>query len=393
MTMNKLVRKNISRMHYVLMLISLSTGYFLCHILTLYFSIFPCRKNKKGDIIFFPFTQPGSDGFERRIRQYLPLFERDNTIYKVCSIYNDSIIQKIMGGNDIGRYRLFRKIFWIRFSQVLCAARYKSVFIQRGLFPLYPDQKSPHLEKLLYCINKNVTIDFWDSVWVYNSDLVDKTIKYCRQISCVNKFVYDHFKQSNKNKKIFPIGVDLKKYKIKTDYQTTNPVRLFYTGNPANVEEFLGVVNPVLNEISEKTKIILVLVTRQKLDTGKIRSEFHEFSEDTFFDLLAGSDIGLYAVEDSEISKGKMAMKVLDYLSAGLPAVASPYGILPGAENEKNLLIANDKEEWISAITRLCNDFELRKKLGTEGRKTAEREHNLEESYMQFRKMLLETNA
>ncbi len=386
----QVIIKNKERIQYLYMLISLNIGYALCHLLYIYYSIIPPCKKKRGDVIFYPYTQPGSDGYRRRIGQYEPFFKEDGITCRICSIYNDKTIIELHEGSPAQRYRLYRKIFWIRFSQGIESSHYKSVFIQRGLFPLYPDQKFPHLEKLVYKLNENITVDFWDSVWIYNPALTEKSVKYCHRISCVNHFIVNHFSYTDTKKILFPIAMNFDAYIVKSDYKLNNPVRFIYTGNPSNVDTFLTLMTPVFSDLLNIIDFRLVLVTRHRRPTGDIKTEFFDFTEESFYYHLAGSDIGLYAIEDNDISRGKMAMKVLDYMAAGLPVVASLHGTPTGAEHGKNVLIAHTTEECTNAILLLCKDGNLRNKLGQAGRKVVESEHNIKDSYLLFKTILFD---
>ena len=50
------------------------------------------------------------------------------------------------------------------------------------------------------------------------------------------------------------------------------------------------------------------------------------------------------------MSEGKMAMKVLDYMSTALPIIATNSGVTPHAENNHNILFAENNKEWIEKI-------------------------------------------
>ena len=69
----------------------------------------------------------------------------------------------------------------------------------------------------------------------------------------------------------------------------------------------------------------------------------------------------------------KPAVKVLNYMSLGLPVVCDS---LPAyrdlGEEGKELLFADTLEEWRSQLTRLLDDLDLRVRLGEAARKAAE---------------------
>jgi glycosyltransferase involved in cell wall biosynthesis len=83
-------------------------------------------------------------------------------------------------------------------------------------------------------------------------------------------------------------------------------------------------------------------------------------------------DIGLMPLPDNDWTRMKGGYKLLQYMAAGIPCVASPVGInqsiiKPG---ENGFLASND-EEWYLVLERLITDPELRIKLGVNGRKDA----------------------
>ncbi len=383
--------KNFDRIHYLKLILTLNTGYLITNLLWFYYSIIPVRKKREIDIIFFPYAQPGSDGYKRRFESYLPYFNKENIRFIICDIIDDKKLLENLEGTKRQRYRIFRQIYWKRLQQVLLAKKCKAAFIQRGLFVAFPDQHFPYLERLLSKLNSNITIDFWDSFWVNNNLLVDKAASYCHKISCVNNFVVSHFSSLHQPKLLFPIGVDLSNYLQKKDYTIKGTVKFFYTGLPFNVEHFISIMSPVFEELIKKTDFKLMLVTRHRMSNLKFPVEYHYFDESTFYNLLLSADIGLYAIDDSEISQGKMASKVLDYMATGLPSVASPYGLTSYAKHNENILIASDKDEFLDSINKLVSDLHLREKIGKSAYQTILNSHEISQSYTTYKKIIQES--
>lgn len=391
MSFSKKLNKNIDRFHYLILLITLNTGYLLAYLFWLYYSIFPTRKKRGTDIIFFPYAQPGSDGYKRRFESYLPYFKKENISFIMCSITDDKTLLENLEGSKYQRYKIFRKIYFKRLKQILLAQKCKAVFIQRGLFVAFPDQYFPYLERLLLKLNSNITIDFWDSFWLYNKKLVDKAASCSHKISCVNEFDQLYFDFLPQPKLLFPIGIDLSPYKQKTDYSFQGPIKFIYTGLPHNVEHFLSLMAPVFEKIIQKIEFKLILVTRYRKDHLPFPVEFHYFEESTFYNLLEQSDIGLYAVDDSDISKGKMATKVLDYMAAGLPSVASPWGLTPYAQHNENILVASNNDDFYNSITKLVSDIDLRTRIGKSAFQTMIKHHEISKSYSLFKQIIFES--
>ena len=83
---------------------------------------------------------------------------------------------------------------------------------------------------------------------------------------------------------------------------------------------------------------------------------------------LSEFDIGLMPLTDDPWSRGKCSFKVLQYMAAGIPTIASPVGmntelIRDGVTG----CLAGESEEWIIALTALIDNSALRARLGKNG--------------------------
>ncbi|MDD3859934.1 MAG: glycosyltransferase family 4 protein, partial [Bacteroidales bacterium] len=145
-------------------------------------------------------------------------------------------------------------------------------------------------------------------------------------------------------------------------------------------KKLLHEMDIVFKELSKKIKLKLILVSRETVEHHDITVEHHVFDESTFFELLTKADIGIYAMDNSDISRGKMAMKVLDYFAAALPCIASPYGVTPYANHNENCLLAKTKDEWIEYMLLFYNDKNYKEFLGKPGNKTIKEKQNLADS-------------
>jgi glycosyltransferase involved in cell wall biosynthesis len=84
-------------------------------------------------------------------------------------------------------------------------------------------------------------------------------------------------------------------------------------------------------------------------------------------------DVGIMPLFDDPWSSAKCAMKAIQYMGVGLPAVVSPIGanrdaVVDGVSG----FHAATEQEWVRALDRLLSDCELRQRMGAEGRRRVE---------------------
>lgn len=93
---------------------------------------------------------------------------------------------------------------------------------------------------------------------------------------------------------------------------------------------------------------------------------------------LADADIGISWLPDDPWSRGKCALKVLQYFAAGLPVVANPVGVQGELVDEQTGCRVQGAADWIEAITRLAGDPARRRRLGRQARRRVEAEFSLQ---------------
>ena len=72
---------------------------------------------------------------------------------------------------------------------------------------------------------------------------------------------------------------------------------------------------------------------------------------------LQSCDIAVYPLATDEWAQGKSGFKAIQYLSCGIPYVASPVGIVAGIGRPGvTHLEARSEEEWFDGLSRLLTD-------------------------------------
>ncbi|MFH1857360.1 MAG: glycosyltransferase family 4 protein, partial [Candidatus Omnitrophota bacterium] len=103
-----------------------------------------------------------------------------------------------------------------------------------------------------------------------------------------------------------------------------------------------------------------------------------QWSLDNEQDHFAHLDIGVYPLPNDTWSRGKAAFKAIQYMTAGVPVVASPVGMnCEVVEDGVSGFLAGSEEEWVEKLSWLCSDAALRRRLGEAGRKKIEAAYSL----------------
>lgn len=100
--------------------------------------------------------------------------------------------------------------------------------------------------------------------------------------------------------------------------------------------------------------------------------EFIKWSEKAEYDAIACSDLGIMPLVDDGFTRGKCAYKALQYMSCGLPVVASDVGVNRAWIEETGSGLVVKPGGWASALVQLLSDTALRTKMGESGWKTVQ---------------------
>jgi glycosyltransferase involved in cell wall biosynthesis len=122
----------------------------------------------------------------------------------------------------------------------------------------------------------------------------------------------------------------------------------------------------------------LITIADHTLSDPGFAVEHIPWAPETEADALMRGDIGIAPTPCDRWTLGKCGFKIIQYMAAGLPAIASPVGA--NAEivrvGETGLL-AETPQQWADAIVQLARDVELRRRMAVAAREVVEREYTL----------------
>lgn len=338
-----------------------------------------------------------------RFEQYLDFFKANGFDWELSEIVTEKDDKIFYGqGNILKKAWILFKSLFIRLNDLQRAKKFDIIFIQREALLL----GSSFFEKQFYKRNK-VVFDFDDSIWLLdtspenkkfeflkNPDKTKINIQHSHAVIAGNSFLANYAKQFNNNVYVIPTTIDTNFHKPIAKNKLTNKVVIGWSGSISTIKHFEMAV-PVLKELQNKysNKIEIHVIGQGNYAHPELNVVSKSWSSQTEVLDLNQFDIGIMPLPNDEWVKGKCGLKGLSYMACGVATVMSNVGVNSEIINHgKNGYLANNNTEWISILSQLIENADLRAKIGEEGRKTVVEKYSVEankQKYLQVLKSLI----
>jgi glycosyltransferase involved in cell wall biosynthesis len=195
-----------------------------------------------------------------------------------------------------------------------------------------------------------------------------------------NQFLKNEVLRVDSKKKVFviPTCIDTNLYSQKKKMFNPPEIILGWIGTKGNLK-YLKILEPVFETIRQRfPQAKLKIVSNDFYDSSHLFVLNKAWKlEDENEDLIS-FDIGLMPLNDDLWSRGKCGLKIIQYLSVGVPVVCTPVGINSDIiKDGENGFWARSHQEWVDRLTTLIQNQELRYRMGLKGIETVEREYSL----------------
>jgi len=340
-------------------------------------------------LVLAPALYDTSPGQRFRIEQWARYLERTGFRFTFVPFESEALHRTIYRP---GQYALKTALIieaCVRRLQVLALARrFDVVFIHREAALLGPAV----IEPLLARQGIPIVFDFDDAIWVPYISPANKRLSYlkcfgkmasiCRlstHILVGNSYLASYASRYNSHVTVVPSTIDTDGYVPRwfgDGRGSPAPVTIGWTGSYSTVQH-LNTLRQTLIRLRNRHEFQFSVIGPPSYHLDGVVVKAHAWRPASEGEDLHHLDIGVMPLPDDEWSRGKCGMKLLQYMAAGVPAVASPVGVnVEIIQDGVNGFLAATEDEWIEKLSALIQDPDLRRQIGAAGRLTVEERYS-----------------
>ena len=264
---------------------------------------------------------------------------------------------------------------------------YSLVYLQSEALPYLPFE----FERHLFAAGPPVVVDYDDAIYtnyalISNRLLqrllgskIPSVIRHSAHVIVANQTLADWAHKFNSNISVIPTSVDLRKYPFT---QTPKPTEcssyIGWIGSPITVR-YLQLLETPLRILHSRHNFSLKVIGAPDLRMEGISIIHVPWSESTEANELRTCVAGVMPLPDLPWERGKSALKLIQYLAAGIVGVASPVGTnCDVVQDGENGFLATSDKEWVEKLSLVLENPLLRHKLGIAGRRTVESKYSVQ---------------
>jgi glycosyltransferase involved in cell wall biosynthesis len=203
-----------------------------------------------------------------------------------------------------------------------------------------------------------------------------RTLEHCRAVVAGNAFLARFAEACGKPAIVLPTPVDVTKYierNSEPDSLTIGWIGL------SDGFGYLHVLHPALRKLADSfPRMKLRVISDKPFRLEGLTVENEQWQLDTEQANLSSFSIGIMPLSDTLWARGKCGYKILQYMAARVPVVASAIGanrdIISHGDNG---FLAGTTDDWVRGISTLAADAVLRRKFAMNGRNLVENRYSL----------------
>lgn len=253
------------------------------------------------------------------------------------------------------------------------------VLVQREAFFLFNEWS-----EWLASLQAPIVYDFDDAIWINAVSEANRRFAFLKNVSKIprivslahtviagNDYLADWARRYSPNVHVVPTCVDTMQWAPSPKPREPGaPVIIGWSGSPSTITHYRTIEAALLRirqRFGDRVRLRVMGAPSYRNEAlGVVGEAWSEAGEIPF---LQSMDIGLMPLPDDEWTRGKCGLKGLTSMASGAATVMSPVGVNPTIiRHNVDGLLASTEDDWVSGLSRLVEDAQLRLRLGAAGR-------------------------
>ncbi len=328
----------------------------------------------------------GRLGASSRLRsyQYLSYLESRGVEVTVAPFLGDDYVAALYDG-EVSVIRVLKSYFY-RLVVMSRSNQFDLIWVEKEMFPWIPSW----IERGILSRKSPLVLDYDDARFhCYDQhrnplmrfllrNKIDVLMKRAELVIVGNDYLGNRAQLAGAKKvEWLPTVVDLSRYSV----LPTSPKKqltIGWIGTP-NTARYLLAIRSALVKLKQSHNVKVVAIGANTEQLSGLPIDARAWSEDTEVEEIQRFDIGIMPLPDEPFERGKCGYKLIQYMACGKPVVASSVGVNSDIVHVGiNGFLANSPDEWYKALKCLCEDSNLREKMGKAGRCDVEARYSLQ---------------
>lgn len=310
----------------------------------------------------------------QRLLQFAPFLHRHGIEIITRPLLDDEYVRALAQGRRSSRSDIIAS-YMKRLGTIATAQRYDLIWVHFEAFPYAPAV----LERLLLITGRPVIVDFDDAIFhMYDrhrsrlvrrllSNKLRPLLRLASTVTVGNDYLRHYVERFNPAVTVIPTVVDTDRY-VPEERTDTRPPVVGWIGSPSTwryMEEILSDILPTIRQAGASFRAVGAGPQAQRWT----EIESIPWTEATEIAEVQRMDIGVMPLPQEDWARGKCGYKLIQYMACGLPTIASPVGVNSTiVQQGKTGYLASTSDQWKTALQRLLDDYNLRRRLGQAGR-------------------------
>ena len=316
-----------------------------------------------------------------RFLQYNKYLNQKLTAYP---LFDDKYLLLLYANKEVRLQAVLR--YFLRFVGLILNKRpHGTIIIEKELFPFIPF----FIENFMLKLIGDFILDYDDATFHTYDKHKNRLVRYllkskipkvmskAQKVVCGNEYLASFASRFNPNVEIVPTVLDTEDYDVK-QHSVRPRLVVGWIGTPAT-QHYLAEIYNVIKDLSKEIDIKLVALGARNFRHPSSFYEEIDWSKSTERDQIGLFDVGIMPLPDEYFERGKCGFKLLQYMAAGLPVIASPVGVNSKLVlHGKNGFIATSASDWRNCFIKLSTlTPEQCNQMGGFGRSLIESQYSL----------------